>query len=157
MIGRRPLTVLVALAAACAGRGGGGEGDAPGVKDSELGLSRTSVFDAPAPPLSRPIEAGPGEGPLVARAYPDAPPRIPHAIGDFLPITLDQNSCVDCHGAAEAKEPGQPTPLPPSHYTDLRRPGSAPGEKVAGGRWACTACHVPLTDAKPLVESRFGK
>jgi cytochrome c-type protein NapB len=127
------------------------------VKDAELGLSKTSVFEVPAPPAVKENQAAPGEGPVVARPYPGAPPRIPHAIADFLPITREQNSCVDCHGAAKVKEAGQPTPLPPSHYTDLRTPGAAAGEQVAGGRYVCNSCHLPLTDARPLVESRFGR
>jgi cytochrome c-type protein NapB len=154
--GRSP-GVLFLVALACARGAGTGAPEAAPVKDSELGLSRTSVFDAPAPPLSRPVDAAPGERPPVPRAYPDAPPLIPHAIADFLPITREANSCVDCHGATKAKEPGQPTPLPPSHYTDLRRPGATAGDEVAGGRWVCTSCHLPLTDARPLVESRFGR
>ena len=152
---RRSLWVIVLLAAACAGRGRGGEEKAEPVKDSELGLSRTSVFDVPAPPLATANEAAPGERPVLPRAYPDAPPRIPHAIGDFLPITREQNSCVDCHGGTKVKEQGQPTPLPPSHYTDLRNAPDKAGDTVTGARFVCTTCHVPLTDAKPLVDNRF--
>ena len=153
---RRALLALTLLAA-CAGRGRGGEENAAPVKDSELGLSKTSVFDAPAPPGAKANEAAPGELPAMARAYQDAPPRIPHAIGDFLPITREANACVDCHGAAKVKEAGQPTPLPPSHYTDLRNAPQRAGEVVAGARFTCTSCHVPLTDAKPLVGSAFGR
>ena len=99
-------------------------------------------------------DSGPGERPVRPRPFPGAPPAIPHAIGDFLPITREANACVDCHGVAE-KKPGEPTPLPPSHYVDLRPAPAKRGEKVAGARWVCTACHLPQQDVKPLVGSPF--
>ena len=50
---------------------------------------------------------------------------------------------------------GQPTPLPASHYTDLRRAPGARGKEVAGARWTCVACHAARTDAEPLVMNGF--
>jgi len=55
----------------------------------------------------------------------------------------------------KAKKPGEPTPLPASHYTDLRNAPGKVGDTVTGARWVCTSCHVPQTDAKPLVGNRF--
>ena len=46
------------------------------------------------------------------------------------------------------------TPIPASHYVDLRR-GGQKGERLAGARHVCISCHVPRTDARPLVGSRF--
>ena len=153
---------LCALSVACVARKGEGfaprdlrEGRESGpIPDTALGLSKTSVFDAPAPPPVKENDSTPGELPVVPRPYALAPPRIPHGIGDFLPITPKSNMCVDCHSVAQ-KEKGQPTPMPASHYTDLRNAPGVRGDKVAGARWVCTSCHVPLTDAKPLVGNAF--
>jgi cytochrome c-type protein NapB len=130
------------------------DGAAP-IPDVALGLSKTSVFDAPAPARVKSNDSGPGELPVLARAYPGAPPRVPHDVEPFLPLTPKSNACVDCHSVAK-KEPGQPTPLPASHYTDLRNAPGQRGDQVTGARWVCTSCHAPLTDAKPIVGNAFG-
>jgi cytochrome c-type protein NapB len=153
----------VAVALAVAGLGCAASGPAAGlgrsppaspVPDATLGLSRGSVFDMPTPPVVRENASGPGERPVGPRAYPGAPPVVPHAIRDFLPLSAAVNPCLDCHAVKE-KRPGGPTPIPPSHYLDLRNAPARPGEKVAGARFACTACHVALTDAPRLVGNAF--
>lgn len=125
------------------------------VKDTALGLSKTSVFEAPAPPAFQPEQSAPGEKPLPPRLGPQIPPVVPHGVADMLPITREQNACVDCHAIAGPKKAGEPTPLPASHYVDYRNAPDKAGDKVAGARWLCTACHVPRTDAAPLVGSRY--
>jgi cytochrome c-type protein NapB len=147
----RPLAaaaLLLAAAALAADK-------APPVKDAQLGLSRTSVFDVPSPPPFKAEEGAPGAGPLPRRLSAEIPPVIPHAVADFLPITRDQNACIDCHELPGPKKPGEPTPLPRSHYADWRHAQGTLLEKHAGGRWICISCHVPRTDAAPLVGSRF--
>jgi cytochrome c-type protein NapB len=124
------------------------------VADSSLGLAPGSVFDAPTPPVVKANESAPGERPPLPRAYAMAPPRVPHAVADFLPITRTQNACLDCHAVKE-KVKGEPTPIPPSHYTDLRDAPGRVGDAVVGARHVCIACHVATTDAPDLVESRF--
>lgn len=126
---------------------------APPVSDLDLGLQKGSVFDAPVPPVVRWNQSFPGERPGLLRAHPEAPPVTPHGTADFLPITRDQNVCTDCHLIDEKVE-GGPTPIPESHFVDLR---DAPGEvrdEIAGSRWVCTACHVAQTDNPPLVGNR---
>lgn len=127
----------------------------PPVKDRDLGLSRTSVFEVPAPPAWRIEDSQPGEKPLPARLSTELPPVIPHGIADILPITREANGCVDCHAAAGPKVAGEPTPLPRSHYVDYRNAPEKVGEKVAGARWVCISCHVPRSDAPPAVGSTF--
>ena len=122
--------------------------------DTALGLQKGSVFSVPAPPPVKPDESAPGERKPMAPAYAGSPPVIPHGIGDFLPITAKQNACLDCHAVTE-KKPGEPTPVPPSHYTDLRNAPGSVGDKVAGARYVCVSCHVGTTDAAPLVQNRF--
>jgi cytochrome c-type protein NapB len=125
------------------------------VKDTELGLSRPSVFDVPSPPAYHDEDGAPGEKPLPKRISKETPPVIPHAVADFLPITTSANSCVDCHVVDGPKKKGEPTPVPASHFVDLRRSPGTRGDKVAGARWVCISCHVPRTDAPPAVGSTF--
>lgn len=142
-------TVVLALAAVLAAGC-----TATPIADIDLGLSKGSVFDVPTPPAVKPNERAPGEGPLVPRSYLIAPPRIPHAVADFLPITRAENACLDCHGGKE-KKPGEPTPIPPSHYTDFRLTPDRVGDKVAGARYVCVSCHAATTNAPGLMGNRF--
>jgi len=129
---------------------------AAAIPDSTLGLSRASVFAVPAPPPVTPNGLAPGEGPRLARAYPGAPPLVPHLIADFLPISREANACIDCHDAAAAAQSGA-VPAPASHYRDLRRAPDVARGQVAGARYVCTSCHASVTDAKPLVGNRFAR
>jgi cytochrome c-type protein NapB len=123
----------------------------PGLRDQDLGLARGSVFEPPSPPAIQPERSEPGEKPVVPRAFPGAPPVAPHELVDYTPITRAQNACLDCHQIPGPKEVGQPTPVPPSHYLDLRRSPAKPGKTVTGARWVCTACHLTRSDQGPLV------
>ena len=129
------------------------------IQTNTMGLSRSSVFDVPTPKVSHYNNAQPGESKLLPRAYLGAPPQISHDIGDFLPITAQSNMCITCHDQpgqwGKKREKGMPTPIPSSHYTDLR---NAPGkitEHLINARYSCNQCHVPQTDAAPLVENTF--
>jgi cytochrome c-type protein NapB len=124
------------------------------IPDAQIGLSKGAALDVPAPPRVKENESAPGDRPVRPRAFPGAAPAVPHGVEDFLPITREQNACVDCHAVAEKKK-GQPTPIPASHYTDLRNAPAVRGEKVVGARWNCTACHMPQQDVAPLVGSSF--
>jgi nitrate reductase cytochrome c-type subunit len=127
------------------------------VPDRAIGLSKASVFDAPAPPEVKARDSEPGEEPLLPRAYAGAPPAISHGVASQLPITAKENACLDCHAVKGPKEAGLPTPVPVSHYTDLRRSPSAPGAQVVGARYVCTACHVSPSHVEPLVGNRFAR
>ena len=86
---------------------------------------------------------------------------IPHLIEDSLPILVGQNMCIDCHELPDSigakRMPGEPTPAPKSHYTDLRRNPNTVKKRIIGARYFCVQCHAPQTDAKPLVENTFGR
>lgn len=118
------------------------------ISDGDLSLYPGSVFVAPEPPGFKWNASDPGDNERLPRAYPNAPPRIPHGIGDFLPLTRQDHACLDCH-AAETDE-GDVPPLPASHRTDLRHAPDRVGTAPAGARRDCLACHVPVSDAKPL-------
>lgn len=125
------------------------------VPDQNLGLSRTSVFDVPAPPLYQDEASGPGEKPLPKRINREYPPVIPHSLADCLPITRSSNLCMDCHAVSGPKKKGEATPIPASHFVDYRRAPEAKGAQVAGTRYVCISCHVPRTDAPPIVGNAF--
>ncbi len=126
--------------------GGGATSPAP-IADRDLSLYPGSVFEVPAPRGFVWNATDPGENPRLARAYPNAPPRIPHGIGDFLPITRTSHACLDCHLVAGEEEVPQ---VPASHRTDLRHAPDRVGTALAGARRDCVACHVPTSDAPPL-------
>ena len=125
-----------------------------GTPDREIGLSKTSVFEVFSPDLVVGNQSSPGDRPLIPRVNPAAPPVVPHGVADWLPITLESNMCVDCH-QVEGKEEGEPTPIPASHFTDLRREPGRVGEELVGARYLCISCHISLTESAVLVENQF--
>ena len=149
---RFAIAFALALLAAFAG--------AEEIPDDALGLSG-SVFDTPDPLVPSASAKDPGENEKLGSYFEGMPPMISHAIEDFLPITAAENLCLDCHDLREqiGGETGadEPTPMPESHYTDLRTPGAAAAEKPVGARYTCTQCHAAMTDAKPLVASDYGR
>jgi nitrate reductase (cytochrome), electron transfer subunit len=153
------VSMLALLATGCAGtnrtRLAAADLPAP-LSDTALGLAKGSVFEVPTPPAVQVNESAPGEMPVLPRPYVTAPPRIPHAVGDFLPITLTENACLGCHAIKE-KSKGEPTPIPSSHYTDYRHAPERVGGQVVGARYVCVSCHAVKTDAPDLVENRFGR
>jgi len=126
------------------------------ISDTELGLSKTSVFDSPAPDIDRVNVSDPGDDPSVPANFPDQPPVVPHGVGQFLPITQTENQCMDCH-VVEEKVEGEPTPIPRSHYVDFRNTPRAVEDKMVGARYVCVSCHVAPGDNKPLVGNSYSK
>lgn len=125
-----------------------------GTPDEEVGLAKGSVFEVLNPDAVLLNTSDPGEEVLSAPAFQGFPPPISHGIEDFTPITMSENQCVDCH-AVDEKEEGEPTPIPDSHFRDLRNAPDERREDLAGARYVCTSCHVSLTRTEPLVENGF--
>lgn len=126
------------------------------IEDVNMGLSKTSVFDTPTP---KPFSYANSSEALPV-AFAGAPPQIPHAIDNYLPLTASRNQCMACHDRPDMighKAKGLPTPIPKSHYTDLRRSPDKPGKQVSGSRFVCTQCHVPQADVSPLVDNTAEK
>ncbi len=127
--------------------------------DDQLGLSRESVFSTPEPIVPTTKAKDPGENATRKAYFPGAPPVIPHLIEDSLPIKVGENMCMDCHDLADQigakREPGDPTPIPKSHYIDLRRSPDKVTRKVTGARFFCNQCHAPQADTRPLVVNTF--
>lgn len=104
-----------------------------------------------APP-ERPYTGGsPGSQKRVARTFSTQPPVIPHSIEGFDEVTLQNNPCLSCHGPENYKNVKAPK-IADSHLKD--RNGKVLSE-VSASRHQCTACHVPQTNAKPLVANTF--
>lgn len=128
------------------------------IKDSDTGLSKQSVFEVPTPEAFDYLGVMPGTDPVYKRAYPGAPPQIPHNIELMTPVKAAVNYCLSCHGnSAELSQPlkDKPTPIPVSHYTDLRHQPDVAAKKLVGARYVCTQCHVPQADVAPLVKNKF--
>jgi cytochrome c-type protein NapB len=125
--------------------------------DSQMGLSKTSVYEDPSPdvfayPATKPMDAN-----ALPRAYIGAPPLVPHNIASYLPITSSRNKCLGCHddpdmiGKTRAK--GEPTPMPESHYHKADNGSLTFSDK----RYVCVQCHTPQADVKDLVGNTFNQ
>ena len=125
------------------------------VSADDLGLYQAAVTDNPAPEPFAFADASPGAGSRLTPAYDGSPPIIPHALDGLVPITTSDNFCVLCHASGDTS-PEAPPQAPASHFTDLRSAEHTVSDSVAGARWVCTSCHVPQTDAPPLVGNTFG-
>ena len=103
--------------------------------------------------------AEPGENTLIGAYYSEAPPLISHQIEDFLPIRIDDNMCLVCHDQpdliGEELDEGDPTPIPISHYTDLRNDPQTPTDRVVGARFTCTQCHAQQANAELLAINTY--
>jgi len=140
---------LAMASPACRAPARSGTRVAPGLPPSQVGLVKEPIDRVPVPPAVAFNTSSPGERVPAARPYAGAPPTIPHGIADFLPITRDQNACIECH-AVEEKVEGEPTPIPESHHIDLRNDPEKLRPTVSGARYNCITCHASQTDAKPL-------
>lgn len=142
---------VLALVSACAMVGGG-------VDDSDIGLSKTSVFDSPEPEVFVYDDTRARYSTSMARAFPGAPPQVPHEVESMLPITLDDNQCLECHDrpdeiGGEAGRGGKP--MDKMHYSQAGAEGSEDGWLLSGMRYNCNQCHVPQAGVAPLVENSF--
>lgn len=145
------VSTVFALVSACAIVGGG-------INDSDIGLSKTSVFDDPEPEVFVYDETRARYSTSMARAFPGAPPQVPHEVDSMLPITLDDNQCLECHDrpdeiGSEAGRGGKP--MDKMHYARAGEEGSDEGWLLSGLRYNCNQCHVPQAGVTPLVENYF--
>ncbi len=106
--------------------------------------------DAP-PEDTAPLGAKPGLQKPIARSFQQQPPLIPHATAYFDDINLEENQCLSCHDVTTYKEKKAPR-IGKSHFLD--RDGKVQ-KTVSRTRYVCVQCHVPQTDAPPLVDNTF--
>jgi cytochrome c-type protein NapB len=108
-----------------------------------------------------------GESLLLGRDFPDAPPQIPHSVEDMLPITSDDNECLQCHHPDNAVSE-KDAPLPETHFEQAIMAKGKPGESmvwvvsgyqkakdVVGSRYNCDMCHTPQAKNVETPKSTF--
>ncbi|WP_058912642.1 nitrate reductase cytochrome c-type subunit [Entomohabitans teleogrylli] len=86
----------------------------------------------------------------MALNYVNQPPMIPHSI-DGYQVTTNTNRCLQCHGVDTYRVTGSPR-ISPTHFMD--RDGKVLSG-VAPQRYFCLQCHVPQTDAPPIIDNTF--
>ena len=86
----------------------------------------------------------------IPRNFQKQPPLIPHSIKGYN-ITQNFNKCMDCHAWQKTKASGA-TKVSVTHY---RTREGQELDNISPRRYFCTQCHVPQTDAKPLVDNTF--
>jgi cytochrome c-type protein NapB len=84
------------------------------------------------------------------RNYPEQPPLIPHKI-DGYQIDINSNKCLSCHARAAVGDSQAPM-VSITHFMNRDNQTLA---SVTPRRYFCTQCHVPQSEAKPLVENIF--
>ncbi len=122
------------------------------VADTELSYRNEPLMDASYTPQAAFDSEDPGEAKLLARSFENAPPQIPHNVEDLLPITIADNSCLDCH-LPENAEDADATATPASHLYDIRRDKQLTSLNPAN--FNCTQCHANPADVGDLVANTF--
>ena len=84
----------------------------------------------------------------LPRDFVQQPPLIPHTIKGYT-VTKNFNKCMDCHAFNKAKVAGA-TRVSVTHF---RTREGQELDNISPRRYFCTQCHVPQTDARPLVEN----
>ncbi len=164
------------IVAGCAASGGGD------INPDSLSLRKAPLHDEnlKLQKISY-TKAAPGSAKTFERSYVNAPPLIPHSVKGLVPITKGNNACLGCHMPSVAPSV-HATPIPKSHFTNFRpvkivvkngklikegkvvaKPNgganevfeNSTGGKLYAGRYNCTQCHVPQSNAKPLVKNTF--
>lgn len=84
------------------------------------------------------------------RSWKQQPPTIPHKI-DKDEITLQVNTCLRCHDAANYKKEKAPK-VGDSHF--IAADGTK-SDKLDMRRYSCDQCHAPQLKVEPLIENIF--
>jgi nitrate reductase (cytochrome), electron transfer subunit len=90
------------------------------------------------------------DGLPIERNYLLQPPLIPHQIEGYT-ITPKFNKCMSCHSWSKYKE-ANATKISQTHFES--RDGIVLAN-ISPRRYFCVQCHVPQTNARPLVENTF--
>ena len=112
-------------------------------------------------------EVDAGESTRIPRDFPDAPPQISHSVEDMLPITGDDNECLECHHPENAIEKTD-VPFPDSHFRAAVMGKGGPkdamvwvvkgykkSKDLVGARYNCTMCHTPQATNLKEPGNRF--
>ncbi len=90
------------------------------------------------------------DGLPIERNYLLQPPLIPHQIEGYT-VTPKFNKCMSCHSWTKYKE-ANATKISQTHFES--RDGMVMAN-ISARRYFCVQCHVPQTNARPLVENTF--
>ena len=144
------------------------------VDENQLGMRSSDLYSEvnAKPDGTKYSTDAAGTSTKIKRAYPDAPPMIPHDVSDFGEIEKTNNACLGCH-MPDIAVGVQATPIPPTHFTSFRpnvtldKNGhftEVDHDKVVKkdlkgalwqGRFNCTQCHAPQHQGKLRVENKF--
>ena len=113
-----------------------------------IGGRRDLPIDISAPPP--PIAPYEDHDIRRARAYPEQPPTIPHAIEGYE-ISVRGNKCLSCHSRRRAAATGAPM----AGVSHFRGRDMQIRSEISPARYFCTQCHVPQTTAPPPVANDF--
>ncbi len=135
--------------------------------DMELFFRDTDIGAMAPQPLATYTEVEPGDAKKLPRAFPDAPPQIPHVVDDTAGPTARENDCLDCHHPDNAKGK-KDVPIPASHFqrpvmvestgTDpmvTQVKGYEKADDVVGLRNNCLLCHVAQATNVTDIGSTF--
>jgi len=162
------LTILVLLVVGC-----NNQKDENWVDDENLDMSDELLLSDESVLTDMPeySKIRGGESEVIQRSFENAPPLIPHRVGGFLPIKIDDNKCLRCHMPEKAPE-FEATPLPETHFTSYRpfvieedgkyRVDAEEGKVVEkdlsnfnGALFNCSQCHVPQTNVTVDISNTF--
>jgi len=127
----------------------------------------SNLTDLSDQPLETYTATEAGDAKPLDRAFPDAPPQIPHSVDGMYPIGIGSNDCLDCHDPENATGKGD-VPIPKSHFS---RPVMGQGGKgepmvsvvkryedtksLVGSRYDCSMCHTPQATNVDTPASSF--
>lgn len=109
--------------------------------DPKLAIEAQSNADSPRTERDRPN---------IPRDYLQQPPLVPHGVANYA-ITRTHNRCLDCHSWAQYQKAGA-VKISLTHFKSRDGVDLA---NLSPLRYFCDQCHVPQTQAKPLVENSF--
>jgi nitrate reductase (cytochrome), electron transfer subunit len=113
---------------------------------TELTGPTPPMESTPADPIARYVT----NDVRLMRQYPEQPPIIPHSIEGYQ-LSVNTNRCMSCHRREATQGSGAPM-ISITHY--MTREGQMLAD-VSPRRYFCTQCHVPQTEASPLVGNTF--
>lgn len=143
---RKSVTIILATLLIGASTGGLAQSDIPrSLRGLDVGAAD------PAPESHTYLGAKPGRQKLIDRTFQTQPPLIPHALENFDEITLQDNQCMECHSPETFKKKESPK-IGDSHFLDE---SGKQQPSLPMTRHNCLQCHIPQTDAAPLVGNSF--
>ena len=116
---------------------------------SSIRGSDVSTVDQ-APEIKNYQGSKPGGQALIQRTFAQQPPLIPHTTKGYI-VSMSFNKCLDCHAWSRAKESGA-TRISVTHF---RTREGVELSSISPNRYFCNQCHVPQSDAPPLVGNTF--